>query len=99
MFSNKQYNYLRFKDALLSDIIYSEDLPEYTRDNKPINTIESITDASYFSALLVGFIEAEGCFSVYKLHEDKDYLVASFDVSQRDGENFIICYSSVFIFY
>ena len=86
MFSNKQYDYLRFKDALLSGIIYSEDLPEYTRDSKPINTIESITGASYFSAWLVGFIEAEGCFSVYKLHDDKDYLVASFDVSQRDGE-------------
>lgn len=86
MFSNKQYDYLRFKDALLSGIIYSEDLPEYTRDSKPINTIESITSASYFPAWLVGFIEGEGCFSVYKLHEDKDYLVASFDVSQRDGE-------------
>jgi hypothetical protein len=34
----------------------------------------------------VGFIEAEGCFSIYKLHEDKDYLVASFDVSQTNGE-------------
>ena len=31
MFSNKQYDYLRFKDALLSGIIYSKDLPEYTR--------------------------------------------------------------------
>lgn len=27
MFSNKQLDYLRFKDALLSDIIYSKDLP------------------------------------------------------------------------
>jgi LAGLIDADG endonuclease len=34
----------------------------------------------------VGFIEAEGCFSIYKLHKDKDYLVASFDVSQKNGE-------------
>jgi hypothetical protein len=50
MFSNKQYDYLRFKDALLSGIIYSEDLPEYTRDSKPINTIESITSAYYFPA-------------------------------------------------
>jgi len=86
MFSNKQYDYLRFKDALLSGIIYSENLPEYTRDSKPINTIESITSASYFPAWLVGFIEAEGCFSVYKLSKDKDYLVASFDVAQKDGE-------------
>ena len=86
MFSNKQLDYLRFKDALLSGIIYSENLPEYVRDSKAINSIESITNASYFTAWLVGFIEAEGCFSIYKLHEDKDYLVASFDVSQRNGE-------------
>jgi ubiquinol-cytochrome c reductase cytochrome b subunit len=50
MFSNKQLDYLRFKDALLSGIVYSEDLPEYIRNNKPINSIESITNASYFSA-------------------------------------------------
>jgi hypothetical protein len=50
MFSNKQLYYLRFKDALLSGIIYSEDLPEYVRDSKPINSIESITNASYFPA-------------------------------------------------
>lgn len=86
MFSNKQYDYLRFKSALLSGIVYSKDLPEYTRSNKPINSIESIVSASYFSAWLVGFIEAEGCFSVYKLYKDKDYLVASFDVAQRDGD-------------
>jgi hypothetical protein len=86
MFSNKQYDYLRFKHALLSGIIYSKDLPEYVRSDKPINCIESIINASYFSAWLVGFIEAEGCFSVYKLQKEKDYLVASFDIAQRDGD-------------
>jgi hypothetical protein len=86
MFSNKQYDYLRFRDALLLNIIYSENLPEYTRDSKPINSIESILKASYFSAWLVGFIEAEGCFSIYKLYKDKDYMVASFDVVQKDGD-------------
>lgn len=50
MFSNKQLDYLRFKDALLSEIIYSENLPEYTRNIKPINSIESIINAPYFSA-------------------------------------------------
>jgi len=50
MFSNKQYDYLRFKNALLSGIIYSQDLPEYTRSNQPINSMESIINASYFSA-------------------------------------------------
>ena len=86
MFSNKQYDYLRFKDLLLSGIIYSDDLPEYTRSIKPINSIESIVNAPYFSAWLVGFIEAEGCFSVYKLNKDSDYLVASFDIAQKNGD-------------
>uniref|UniRef100_W1I982 LAGLIDADG endonuclease n1 TaxGibberella zeae PH-1 RepIDA5J054_GIBZE n=2 Tax=Fusarium sambucinum species complex TaxID=569360 RepID=W1I982_FUSPS len=86
MFSNKQYDYLRFRSALLSGIIYSEDLPEYTRSNVPLNSVESILDKSYFSAWLVGFIEAEGCFSIYKLKKDNDYLVASFDIAQKDGD-------------
>uniref|UniRef100_UPI001D031D91 hypothetical protein n=1 Tax=Coccidioides immitis TaxID=5501 RepID=UPI001D031D91 len=86
MFSNKQYDYLRFRNALLSGIIYSNDLPEYSRSSKSLNSIESIINAPYFSAWLVGFIEAEGCFSVYKLYKDKDYLVASFDIAQRDGD-------------
>lgn len=87
MFSNKQYDYLRFRNALLSDIIYSKDLPEYTRSNVPLNNIKSIISAYYFSAWLVGFIEAEGCFSIYKNKDD--YPVASFDVSQTQG-NLII---------
>lgn len=86
MFSNKQYDFLRFKDALLSSIIYSDDLPKYIRSYEPINSIESIINSSYFSAWLVGFIEAEGCFSVYKLNKDNYYLVASFDIAQKDGD-------------
>lgn len=86
MLSNKQYDYLRFKYALLSNIIYSDDLPKYTRSDEPINSIESIINTSYFSAWLVGFIEAEGCFSTYKLNKDDDYLIASFDIAQKDGD-------------
>nr|P03880.3 RecName: Full=Intron-encoded DNA endonuclease I-AniI; AltName: Full=COB intron protein; AltName: Full=mRNA maturase bI1; Contains: RecName: Full=Truncated non-functional cytochrome b; Contains: RecName: Full=DNA endonuclease/RNA maturase I-AniI; Flags: Precursor [Aspergillus nidulans] len=86
MFSNKQYDYLRFRNALLSGIISLEDLPDYTRSDEPLNSIESIINTSYFSAWLVGFIEAEGCFSVYKLNKDDDYLIASFDIAQRDGD-------------
>jgi Cytochrome b/b6/petB/LAGLIDADG endonuclease len=85
MFSNKQYDYLRFKNILLSGIIYYEYLPKYTRNNESLNTIESIISASYFPAWLVGFIEAEGCFSVYNLKKNNDYLVASFDISQTNG--------------
>lgn len=83
MFSNKQCDYLRFRNALLSGIIYSKDLPNYTRSNEPLNNINSIISAGYFPAWLVGFIEVEGCFSVYKIKDD--YLVASFDVCQTDG--------------
>lgn len=83
MFSNKQYDYLRFRGALLSGIIYSKDLPEYSRGNISLNTIESIFNTHYFSAWLVGFIEAEGCFSTYKLKQNDDYLVASFEISQK----------------
>jgi len=50
MLSNKQYDYLRFKDALVSEIIYSKDLPNYTRSLEPINSEESILKKEYFSA-------------------------------------------------
>lgn len=86
MFSNKQYDYLRFRNTLFSGIIYSEDLPEYYRNNEPINSIESVINTPYFSAWLVGFIEAEGCFSVYKLNKNDNYLIASFDIAQKDGD-------------
>ena len=49
MLSNKQLGYLRFKNALLSGIIYYKDLPEYVRSKQPINSIESINNAPYFS--------------------------------------------------
>lgn len=70
---------------MLSGIISSKDLPKYIRSNKPINSIEHIINSSYFSAWLVGFTEAEGCFSVYKLNKDNDYLIASFYIAQKDG--------------
>jgi hypothetical protein len=52
MFSNKQYDYLRFRDALLSGIIYSADLPEYYRSNEPLNTVDSIINTFLFSCLV-----------------------------------------------
>lgn len=85
MYSNKQYDYLRFKNALLSNMIYSIDLTEYNRNMEPLNDIKSIINSYYFSAWLVGFIEAEGCFSFYKLKKDDNYLVASFDISQTNA--------------
>lgn len=78
MFSNKGYDYLRFRNALFSGIIYYDDLPKYTRNSEALNTVDSIISAYYFPAWLVGFIEAEGCFSVKK---NDVYLVASFDIA------------------
>lgn len=96
MFSNKQYDYLRFRNALLSGIIYSADLPEYSRPNENLNDITSIINTFYFPAWLVGFIEAEGCFSVYK--QNNDYPIASFDISQTDGDVIISAISKYLSF-
>jgi hypothetical protein len=49
-----------------------------------LNTVETIANASYFSAWLVGFIEAEGCFSTYKNNDS--YQIACFDISQTHGD-------------
>lgn len=89
-FSNKQYNYLRFREALLNDIKYYEELDtNYIWPNISLNSINFIINAPYFSAWLVGFIEAGGCFSIYKPTKDSS-LVASFDISQTEGENLIL---------
>jgi hypothetical protein len=95
LFSDKQFDYLRLREVILSNIVFYEDLPKYTRpsvgrSSLSINSIESILSTSYFSAWLVGFIEAEACFSVYKLKKPEDYEVASFDISQTDGEILIL---------
>lgn len=90
MFSAKQYDYLRLKDRLISNIIYSKDLPDYKRSNIDINNVEQIVNAPYFSAWLIGFIEAEGCFSTYKLNPEKEYLVGSFDIAQKHGKVLIL---------
>jgi len=85
MFTNKLYDYLNLKTNLLSGLIYSEDLVKYVRSDININTVDSILACNYFSAWLVGFIEAEGCFSSYELNTS-GYLVCSFDISQKYGE-------------
>ena len=86
MFSSKQYDYLRFKDVLLTGIIYSDNLPEHIRSDVNIHIFESIINIHYFYAWLVLFIEAEGCFSVYKLNKNEYYFIASFDMAQKKGQ-------------
>src|ERR1700735_3087812 len=50
MLTNKQYDFLRFKEALLNDIIIFNDLPKYTRPKEPLNSIENILNKHYFPA-------------------------------------------------
>lgn len=57
LFSNKQYDYLRLRNVLLSNLVLYADIPQYTRPSESLNTIESILNAPYFSGWLVGFIE------------------------------------------
>lgn len=88
-FTNKQYDYIRFKNLLLNDVMYSKDLFNYTRSNIPLNSVESILQSSYFPAWLIGFIEAESSFNIYKPMKDTSF-VASFDISQTNGEEVIL---------
>ena len=91
LLSNKQYDFLRFKDAILKDIKFYDDEnydPNYICPINPLNSVEKIISVSYFSSWLVGLIEAEGCFSIYKPLKDNS-MVASFDISQTNGENII----------
>jgi len=85
LLSNKQYDYLRFKYALLSGITLYENLPHYTRPTNPLNSVEFILSVPYFSAWLIGFIEGKSCFSIYKPNNSNS-LVASFEVSPTNGE-------------
>lgn len=83
MFSNKQYDYLIFRDSLISGIIYSQDLVKYTISNEPINRINYIISSNHFPVWLVGYIEANCCFSLFL---DNDYLVACFSIEQKDDD-------------
>jgi len=56
----------------------------YIRPEMPINSVESVLNKSYFIPWLVGFIEAESCFALYKPVSSLSY-VASFEISQTDG--------------
>jgi ubiquinol-cytochrome c reductase cytochrome b subunit len=50
LFSNKQHDYLRLRSVILSNVIFYDDLPIYTRPGLPFNSIESIINTPYFSA-------------------------------------------------
>lgn len=86
--SNKQYDYLRVRSELLANTIYSKDLKEYQRPTKHINSVNTVLNTPYFKSWLIGFIEAEGCFSIYKPTNDTSK-VASFDIAQTDDSHLI----------
>lgn len=48
------------------------------------NTVFEMINTSYFDSWLVGFINGEGCFSVYKPKNSKSN-VCSFDIAQKNG--------------
>lgn len=89
MFTNKVYDYLRFKEQLLSGKFLHAELPTYTRPTLPLNSVELILSSLYFDSWLIGFIEAEGCFSIYQ-PTNSTSKVGSFDISQTGAENIIL---------
>lgn len=124
LITNKQYDYLRFKDNLLKDAgpvrkgaapsfplgseqpklvaltkgagcanaapvkLYENLEGNYVRPLEPLNSVDSMLTLPYFSPWLIGFIEAEGCFSIYKPSARTSY-VASFDISQTNSNEII----------
>ena len=90
MLTSKHYDYINFRSNLFNNITKYERLQFYTRPNKtPYNSIKDILNLNYFDNWLVGFIEAESCFSIYKATKDNDF-TASFDISQTNGEQIIL---------
>ena len=89
LITNKQYDYIRFKDYLLKEVKLYENINiNYIRPIIPLNSVDSVLALPYFSSWLIGFIEAEGCFSVYR-PSDRDSFVVSFDISQTNSREII----------
>nr|YP_010170444.1 LAGLIDADG homing endonuclease [Phanerochaete carnosa]QRZ60425.1 LAGLIDADG homing endonuclease [Phanerochaete carnosa] len=67
MISTKHLKYLRFRLNLLNNILYYENLMDYNPTSLTLyENVENLIKLDYFDNWLVGFIEAEGCFSMYK---------------------------------
>lgn len=65
----KHYDFIRFKECLFAEsneIIKAHTKNKYIRPLTPVNTLNTILNAHYFSSWLIGFIESEACFSIYK---------------------------------
>ena len=80
MISNKNLQYFKFKYFLLVNCIYYEHLDAHCKStefkqafdkfikqqNRRVEQISKNFFPDYFSYWLVGFVQSEGCFSVYK---------------------------------
>jgi len=85
MFTAKHWDFINFKDNLLNNVTLYKDLKSYVRPNStPFESIDQILSSSYFDNWLVGFIEAEGCFSIYKSKGQTNNTV-SFEIRQTNG--------------
>lgn len=86
MLTNKKYDYLRFKKHLIDGTIYSEKLETYKRPIESDNISDllmNMVNIDYLPYWLIGFIEGEGCFSVYDTKSGKE---CSFEISQTNSK-------------
>lgn len=90
MLSIKQKDFLRLRDNLLSGTLYRVDLKSYTRPEEIISLEKrkELSSLPYFGRWLIGFIEREGCFSIYQAANHPSN-IASFDISQTRRFNVI----------
>ena len=85
MFTTKHWDYINFKENLMNNVVYYKSLkPDLRTKNLPFKSVDNILTNPNFDNWLVGFIEAEGCFSFYKPLKEVNS-TASFDVCQTNG--------------
>lgn len=85
MLTNKQYDYLRFRDNIMNEVYLYDQLDLNIKiPSKSRNSVEDILSKEYFTSWLIGFIEAEGSFSIYKPSDSKEK-IAAFEISQTNG--------------
>jgi Cytochrome b/b6/petB/LAGLIDADG endonuclease len=86
MLTNKQYDYLRFRNALLNQNQIYDEWPKYIRPKDSFHSVDQILHKSYFSEWLIGFIEAESCFNIYQSKiNDLNSSVGSFEIAQTNS--------------
>jgi ubiquinol-cytochrome c reductase cytochrome b subunit len=90
LLTSKQYDYLYFRQCLLRNIIFFDDLPNYQRPAfTPFNYMDpvrggpsaDILKLHYYDAWLVGFINAKGYFGTYKPDASRR---GCFEIGQTD---------------